>query len=99
MTLTPTAMREWWNKEARSSPTTAIISNRADLTNDSFFASGKTWLDEFMTFARLAAIDLHGDTALDFGCGIGRMTRALAAQYGRVIGLDVSDEMIRLANE
>ena len=99
MNLTPAGMRDWWNKEAASSAKTAIISNRADMTDEAFFASGAAWLDEFAAFARLARIDLHGTMAVDFGCGMGRMTRALSTRYERVIGIDVSDEMVRLASE
>jgi len=35
--------------------------------------------------------------ALDFGCGAGRVTRALAGIFGEVHGVDVSGEMVRLA--
>ena len=34
---------------------------------------------------------------LELGCGVGRMTRALARVFGHVTGVDVSDEMIRQA--
>ena len=41
---------------------------------------------------------LHRDaTVLDIGCGIGRMNRHVAPRVGRLIGLDVSDEMLRIA--
>ena len=30
--------------------------------------------------------------ALDFGCGMGRMTEALAEFYGSVVGVDIHDE-------
>jgi SAM-dependent methyltransferase len=33
--------------------------------------------------------------ALDYGCGIGRITHALAPRFRAVYGLDVSEEMIR----
>jgi SAM-dependent methyltransferase len=36
---------------------------------------------------------------LDIGCGVGRLTRVLAARTKRVYGLDVSGEMLRLARE
>jgi ubiquinone/menaquinone biosynthesis C-methylase UbiE len=35
------------------------------------------------------------DRALDFGCGLGRMTRALAAHFDACIGIDISEEMVR----
>lgn len=40
---------------------------------------------------------LEGGTALDIGCGAGRMTRALADRFGHVVGIDVSEKMIERA--
>jgi SAM-dependent methyltransferase len=37
------------------------------------------------------------DVVLDIGCGVGRLTRALAGRAGYVYGLDVSREMLRMA--
>ena len=34
---------------------------------------------------------------LDFGCGLGRLSRALTSYFGRVVGLDVSPSMIEQA--
>ncbi len=39
------------------------------------------------------------ESALDVGCGIGTFSRLLAARAERVVGLDLSPEMIRLARE
>jgi 2-polyprenyl-3-methyl-5-hydroxy-6-metoxy-1,4-benzoquinol methylase len=38
-----------------------------------------------------------GGRALDFGCGIGRLTQALSERYERVDGVDISVEMVRQA--
>jgi ubiquinone/menaquinone biosynthesis C-methylase UbiE len=38
-------------------------------------------------------------TVLDIGCGIGRLEAVLAAEVGRIVGTDVSAEMIRIAQE
>ncbi len=40
-----------------------------------------------------------GDNILDVGCGAGWLSRLLAARapQGRIVGMDVSDEMVRLA--
>lgn len=38
-----------------------------------------------------------GDHVLDIGCGVGRLTRALAGRVARVYGLDVSREMLNQA--
>src|ERR1700760_1117089 len=33
-------------------------------------------------------------TALDFGCGVGRLSRALSFHFRNVVGLDISETMI-----
>ncbi len=38
-------------------------------------------------------------TVLEIGCGVGRVTRALAEVFGTVHGVDVSGEMVRQAKE
>ena len=35
--------------------------------------------------------------ALDFGCGVGRLTQALASRFASCVGVDISQEMIRKA--
>jgi trans-aconitate 2-methyltransferase len=48
----------------------------------------------------LAGVSLRGDeTAIDAGCGTGRVTRRLAERLARgsVIGVDVSEAMIALS--
>ena len=37
--------------------------------------------------------------ALDFGCGIGRLTQSLADYFDKVTGVDIAPAMISLANE
>ena len=44
--------------------------------------------------------DLNGKTILDFGCGIGRLSKVLLQQYDcHVLGVDISPDMRRLAQE
>ena len=43
-------------------------------------------------------IDFSG-VALDFGCGVGRLSAALASRFRSVVGVDVSQEMVRQARE
>lgn len=42
------------------------------------------------------APDLNG-TALDFGCGVGRLTQALALRFASCVGVDISQQMIQKA--
>lgn len=38
-----------------------------------------------------------GDRVVDIGCGVGRLSRAIAARASSVVGIDVSPEMVQLA--
>jgi SAM-dependent methyltransferase len=38
-------------------------------------------------------------SALDFGCGIGRLSQALADHFDKVYGVDISPKMIKLAQQ
>lgn len=64
---------------------------------DSFFASGVDELAAVMTHPE--AQPDRFETALDFGCGVGRIVRALSARFELCYGVDSSAEMIRLARE
>jgi ubiquinone/menaquinone biosynthesis C-methylase UbiE len=44
-------------------------------------------------------IGLRYRRALDFGCGVGRLTHALAKYFEEVCGVDLAPSMIRLANQ
>src|SRR5438094_10291456 len=47
-------------------------------------------------FGRLGA-DARGGVCVEVGCGPGRMTRLLAERFDRVLAIDVSPEMLKLA--
>ena len=49
----------------------------------------------------LDAVGLHPEptgAVLDFGCGVGRLTQALARRFQSCVGIDISQEMIRQAD-
>jgi SAM-dependent methyltransferase len=61
---------------------------------DEFLASGVTEIGDAMS--RLQALNVnagHG-SALDFGCGVGRLSEALADRFDHVTGLDIAPKMI-----
>jgi SAM-dependent methyltransferase len=62
---------------------------------DAFFALGESEVDEAFDIIRSefdpAFAPRH---ALDFGCGVGRLSMALARRCARVTGLDASDGML-----
>jgi len=59
---------------------------------DEFFATGEQEIAQ-----ALARCNVHPAEALDYGCGVGRLTRALAGRFERCLGLDFSPGMIEQA--
>lgn len=62
-----------------------------------FFASGVEVVDGFIATAEKAFGPLNYGVALDYGCGVGRLTRRLAERFREVIGVDVAREMLEEA--
>jgi SAM-dependent methyltransferase len=92
-------MRDFWDRKARENATYYISAYRdyADQDMDEFWKWGEILTDRYL---EASGIHFTGEeVVLDLGCGIGRMTRALAARFAVVYGLDVSGEMIARARE
>jgi len=64
---------------------------------EAFFEQGREEIDRVLKIGEELGLLHSFATALDFGCGIGRGSRALSRRFGRVIGVDISDSMIRQA--
>ena len=62
-----------------------------------FFQSGVFEIEIMLRYAQSFRPLLQKTTALDFGCGVGRLTEALAAHFERVCGVDISPAMIQHA--
>ena len=45
------------------------------------------------------ALKVQPENILDFGCGVGRLTRAWAPYAGSITGIDIAEEMVRLGKE
>lgn len=59
-----------------------------------FFELGRREIGEVVSrLARLGVATGQG-VALDFGCGVGRLSRALSEHFERVIGVDISESML-----
>ena len=62
-----------------------------------FFATGAREIDALMTDLRSLGRSPGRRAALDFGCGVGRLTQPLTKHFDAVVGVDLSHEMVRLA--
>ena len=65
---------------------------------EEFFATGRKEIGEVLEHVRELEIPLGKERALDFGCGVGRLSSALAEHFEEVHGVDISPSMIEHAN-
>lgn len=93
-------MREDWDRRAREDAKYYVAFGRRRQDDEEFFASG---LDLARGLAReldrLPPGESRARRALEIGCGLGRLMLPLAPYFGEIHGVDVSEEMIRLARE
>jgi ubiquinone/menaquinone biosynthesis C-methylase UbiE len=64
-----------------------------------FFRTGELEIEAVLAKATELGLPRRRRTALDFGCGVGRLTRALSHRFDTVYGFDISSEMITRAVE
>lgn len=90
--------KKHWDVFARSDPFWAVLTDANKRGNrwqiDEFFATGVGTVDAELQDVRTYCPDLRRGAALDFGCGVGRLTQALARHFDRVTGVDISAEML-----
>jgi SAM-dependent methyltransferase len=89
----------YWDERARENAL-YFVDNEVDYDDpdtDAFWRRGQDVVDRMLDVVELSPGP--DDLVLDIGCGVGRLTRVLAARTKRVYGLDVSGEMLRLARE
>lgn len=92
-----------WDELALLDPLWSILSDpgkrfgRWDV--EEFFSTGRREVEQILAEARGLGYPLRESRALDFGCGVGRVTRALAEHFPECYGVDISEEMIKLAEQ
>ncbi len=64
---------------------------------EEFFATGEAEIAHVLDVAGRLGRPARHERALDFGCGVGRLTRALGARFERAIGIDISAGMVEQA--
>lgn len=66
---------------------------------DAFFDLGRTEVDAALAELKTLGLTPQTRKALDFGCGVGRLSQALAAHVDQVVGIDISPTMLEKARE
>jgi ubiquinone/menaquinone biosynthesis C-methylase UbiE len=96
------SLKQAWDAAGKDDPFWSVLSVRDKQKNRwdarEFFQTGVDEIDQVMSRLRGLRVDVVNRRALDFGCGPGRLTQALAAHFEQVDGVDISPSMIALAN-
>jgi len=94
-------LQRHWDAFGERDPMWAILTDPARKgrrwTAEEFFATGVAEIAALMDEARALGLPAARRRALDFGCGLGRLTQALADHCDEVLGLDVAPSMVAQA--
>ena len=95
-------MKKDWNQYADSDPYFAIIRDpkkEGKWDEKEFYHLGENEITGILEKCKNLNVAKNKGIALDFGCGVGRLTEPLSKHFKKVIGIDVSDHMLELAKE
>jgi SAM-dependent methyltransferase len=94
-------LQQNWDELGRVDPLWAILTSadrkggKWDL--EEFFQSGRDEIANTMRRAQTLGLPVRREAALDFGCGVGRLTQALCSWFEHCRGVDIAPSMIELA--
>lgn len=92
-----------WDQFGKDDPLWAILSEQGKSRNNwnqaEFFETGIREIDDAISYTIGRINNPIFGKAMDFGCGVGRCTQALAKHFSSAVGVDISPSMIDLANK
>jgi 2-polyprenyl-3-methyl-5-hydroxy-6-metoxy-1,4-benzoquinol methylase len=95
-------MRRDWDQRARENHRYYIVNSQTEWSDEEFWLSGENTVSQYVLtdMENICQGRRPADMkVLDFGCGAGRVTRALAQTFGTVCGVDISSEMLGRAKQ
>lgn len=98
------SLQQHWEEFGKTDPLWAILTDETKKNGgwnlQEFFQTG---IDEIIHILHQHNTNqlppIHYGKALDFGCGIGRLSQALCQHFQQVVGIDIAPTMIQLANQ
>ena len=90
-----------WNRLAKQDALWAVISwpdkKGGKWVPEEFFQMGKDDISSLFDHLKKLGVAIPRWHALDFGCGVGRLTQALAPHFDKAVGVDIAPSMLKLA--
>ena len=85
----------------KKDPLYAVLSRKDAKDNnwdvEEFMATGRQEIADAMSHLAFLGVEVNRGRALDFGCGVGRLTQALCEHFQEAFGVDISYSMIEIA--
>lgn len=96
-------LQKTWDDYGKTDPLWAVLTYGDKMGNrwdpEAFFATGREEIASVMRHLDSLGVKLNRGQALDFGCGVGRLTQALAPHFEEVCGVDIAPSMIEQARQ
>lgn len=96
-------IRRTYERLGREDPLWAVLTSRDKRHNrwdpNEFFQRGRDEITDVMSYLDTLGLVPERRRVLDFGCGVGRLSQALADHFDEVVGVDISEEMLERARE
>jgi SAM-dependent methyltransferase len=93
--------RQDWEALAAEDPLWAVLTNPSRRGGrwdpEEFFETGEREVAQVLERARTFGRPAELGRALDFGCGVGRLTRALGGRFASCVGVDIAAGMVDAA--
>jgi SAM-dependent methyltransferase len=96
-------LEKHWDALGKTDPLWAVLTDPnkrgGKWDPDEFFLAGQREISAVLNHIGARGYTLRKGRALDFGCGVGRVTQALCNHFQECVGVDIAPSMIRLAEK
>ena len=97
------AVHSDWEQLGEDDPLWAIRTDQSRRDNEwiieELLATGREEVAYTLSMLEQLGIGIRRGRALDFGCGVGRVTQAFAVHFEATVGVDVAESMVRRAHD
>lgn len=98
-----TEVKKNWDEFGKQDPLWSILTKRDKKGNrwgiEEFFKTGEEEIEFVLNYLDFLDVSYFRGRALDFGCGVGRLTQALCKYFNESWGVDIAVSMVELAEQ